>query len=54
VPNKRATVLWAHPKDQNLQGFGAEFDLETGELKELGFTDADILKAIARAQGKSL
>jgi hypothetical protein len=57
VRERRATILWRTSSASGyneLQGCGAEFDLETGELKELGLTDPAILKAIARAQGKPL
>lgn len=52
--NKRVLVLWTYPQEWKYQGFGAEFDLETGKIKDVGFTDPDIIRAIAHAQGKTL
>jgi hypothetical protein len=54
VPNKRFLVLWSYPHQWERQGFRAEFDLETGEIKDIGFTDHEIIRALARAQGKTL
>jgi hypothetical protein len=55
VPRRRVDVFWVEPNSPHRpvddHGFGAEFDLQTGELKHIGFLDTRILKAIARAQG---
>jgi hypothetical protein len=54
VPLRRVHVFWVEPNSRHNpvddHGFGAEFDLQTGELKDIGFLDTRILKAIARAQ----
>ena len=52
----RVQVAWRekrHP-GEDVHGVAGEFDLQTGELKTVGFCDPGIIEAIARAQGKEL
>jgi hypothetical protein len=49
---KRVCLRWTNGRWPETLGFGAEFDLETGELKEIGFADPQIIQALARSQGK--
>jgi hypothetical protein len=54
---KRVCLRWSDLRRQDIRGsdllgFGAEYDLETGELKDIGFSDADIVESLGRAQGR--
>jgi hypothetical protein len=50
---KRVRVEWTDRQNRKEFGFGAEFDLETGEIKSVGFRDPKILDALGRAQSNA-
>jgi hypothetical protein len=54
VSNRYVYISWEQTPDRKFHGLTAEFDAQTGELKDVGFNDPRILKALARAQGKRL